>query len=208
MMGSSCATRRAQVEPRPAPEERRVEPGDRDASETGSLERPDHAWFIQQRMSSGEPIPLRARARALGEWRSRRSALAAASAAGIWTFAGPTNIGGRLTSLAVDPTNPDHIWAGAAAGGVFESTDRGDTWVPVFDDQPLLPVGAIAAHPSNPEIVYVGTGEANGAGYSYDGDGVFRTADGGATWQPIGLSATRRIGRVAIDPLNPQRVFV
>lgn len=133
---------------------------------------------------------------------------ATAQAAGSWVFAGPSNIGGRLTALAVDPTNPDHIWAGAAAGGVFESTDSGDSWTPVFDGQPLLPVGAIAAHPSNPDIVYVGTGEANGAGYSYDGDGVYRTMDGGATWQPIGLGETRRIGRIAIDPLNPQRIFV
>jgi len=156
-------------------------------------------------MSSGQPIPLRARERALEKWRTRA---AAAATVGNWTFAGPTNIGGRLTSLAVDPINPDHIWAGAAAGGVFESTDRGDNWSPVFDGQPLLPVGAIAAHPSNPEIVYVGTGEANGAGYSYDGDGVYRTLDGGATWQAIGLSDTRRIGRIAIDPQNPQRLFV
>jgi len=186
------------------------------AAESGP-ERPDRAWFMRQRMSSGEAVPIRARERALARWKSRATgggtALRAGAAspsvtAGVWTFAGPTNIGGRLTALAVDPTNPDHLWAGAAAGGIFESADQGSTWSPVFDGQPLLPVGALAAHPSNPDVVYVGTGEANGAGYSYDGDGVFRSADGGTTWQPLGLAGTRRIGRIAIDPLSPQRIFV
>ena len=152
-----------------------------------------------QRMSSGEPIPARA---------LRRTGPAPASAPGTWTAAGPINVGGRLTSLAVDPNDANHVWAGAAAGGVFESRDAGNTWSPVFDDQPVLNVGAVAAHPTDSNIVYVGTGEANGAGYSYDGDGVYRTLDGGITWQHLGLDQTRRIGRVAIDPVNPQRVFV
>jgi photosystem II stability/assembly factor-like uncharacterized protein len=113
-----------------------------------------------------------------------------------------------MTALAVDPHDADHVWAGAAAGGVFESHDAGITWTPVFDDQPVLNVGALAAHPVDSNIVYVGTGEANGAGYSYDGDGVYRTIDGGISWQHLGLAETRRIGRIAIDPVDPQRVFV
>ena len=178
-------------------------------------EPPGTGWFARQRMSAGEPIPPGARRRALDAWRrgpksarGKTSATTSLHTAGVWTFAGPTNIGGRLTALAVDPHDVDHIWAGAAAGGVFESADRGGTWTAVFDDQPLLPVGAIAAHPTDSSIVYVGTGEANGAGYSYDGDGVFRTTDGGATWQAMGLADTRRIGRIAIDPSDPRRVFV
>src|SRR5260221_2767456 len=122
LIGPACATRRPGAVPRPEQDER-----------------PDHAWFVQQRMSSGQPIPLRARERALEKWRTRA---AAAAAVGNWTFAGPTNIGGRLTSLAVDPINPDHIWAGAAAGRVFESTDPGANWSPGFAGQPPLPVGA------------------------------------------------------------------
>jgi len=160
---------------------------------------PNDAWFAKQRMSSGEPIPLGA---------LRRADSTLASAPGTWNAVGPTNVGGRLTSLAVDPNDANHVWAGAAAGGVFESRDAGNSWTPVFDDQPVLNVGAIAAHPTDSNIVYVGTGEANGAGYSYDGDGVYRTADGGVTWQHLGLAETRRIGRIAIDPVNPQRVFV
>ncbi len=172
-------------------------------------QRPDHAWFAQQRMSSGQPIPVRARQKALDRWKRRHGlSLTEGRAAGTWVFAGPSNIGGRLTAVAVDPHDAGHVWAGAAAGGVLESTDGGVSWSAVFDDQPLLPVGAIAAHPADSSIVYVGTGEANGGGYSYDGDGVYRTTDGGASWQPMGLDQTRRIGRIAIDPLNPQRIFV
>ena len=170
---------------------------------------PNDAWFAKQRMSSGEPIPVGALTRAMTDMRRADTAGAAQRlAGGAWVAVGPTNIGGRLTSLALDPNDSNHIWAGAAAGGVFESRDQGSNWSPVFDDQPLLPVGAVAAHPTNSNIVYVGTGEANGAGYSYDGDGVYRTVDGGASWQHLGLAATRRIGRIAIDPVDPQRVFV
>ncbi len=152
-------------------------------------------------MSAGVPMPVDALRRA-----RREAALPVAP--GTWTAAGPTNIGGRLTCIAVDPNDASHVWIGAAAGGVFESHDAGTTWAPVFDDQPVLNIGAIAAHPTDSNVVYVGTGEANGAGYSYDGDGVYRTSDGGATWQHLGLDDTRRIGRIAIDPVNPQRVFV
>lgn len=159
---------------------------------------PAASWFARQRLSGGDPIPADAR--------YRRAALPRAP--GTWVPAGPTNVGGRLTSLAVDPNDRDHVWAGGAAGGVFESRDAGNTWTPVFDAQPVLNVGALATHPTSSAIVYVGLGEANGAGYSYDGDGVYRTLDGGLTWQHLGLEATRRIGRIAIDPVNPQRVFV
>jgi photosystem II stability/assembly factor-like uncharacterized protein len=160
---------------------------------------PNQAWFAKQRMSGGEPVPADA---------LRRAALPLPSAPGIWTNVGPFNQGGRATSIAVDPNDSDHVWVGVAAGGVFESTDAGTTWAPVFDGQPVLPVGALAAHPVDSNIVYVGTGEANGAGYSYDGDGVYKTTDSGATWQNVGLTETRRIGRIAIDPVDPQRVFV
>lgn len=151
---------------------------------------------------------MRARARALANWGLRHPGRSSTRAAGVWTPVGPANIGGRLTALAVDPNDPDHVWAGAAAGGVLESANGGASWTIVFDDQPLLPVGAIAAHPAASDVVYVGTGEANGAGYSYDGDGVYRTTNGGASWEHLGLSETRRIGRIAIDPVDPQRVFV
>src|SRR5262245_3190288 len=86
-------------------------------------QRPDHAWFVKQRMSSGYPIPSRARERGLAGRQRRSPGLTASEAPGTWVFAGPSNVGGRLTALAVDPLNVNHLWAGAACGGVFESTD-------------------------------------------------------------------------------------
>src|SRR5260221_11189681 len=98
---------------------------------------PNQAWFAKQRMSSGEPIPLNALRRAMMvEGRGDAGGPALGLSPGTWSAAGPTNIGGRLTALAVDPNDSNHVWAGAAAGGVFESRDAGDTWTPVFDGQP------------------------------------------------------------------------
>lgn len=168
---------------------------------------PRHAPFLPverpHRNREAAPVPATARNVALAIARAE----GVSSTAGAWTFEGPTNVPGRVTALAVDPTNPARIWAGAAAGGVFLSQDDGATFVPVFDDQTALSIGSLAAHPTDPAIVYVGTGEDNGAGFTYDGEGVFKTTDGGATWTPAGLGATRRIGALAVDPTDGDRVF-
>ena len=169
---------------------------------------PNRSWFARQRMSSGEPIPRGALDDALVALQHPVASLALSTAPGTWVFAGPTNTGGRVTSLAVDPHDPFHVWAGAAGGGVLVSSNGGSSWTPVFDDQPLLPVGAIAADLLDSSVVYVGTGEANGAGYSYDGDGFYKSIDGGATWRRTGLADTHRIARIAIDPQLPQRLWV
>jgi photosystem II stability/assembly factor-like uncharacterized protein len=163
------------------------------------------SWFMTQRLTGAGRIPVRARGRALAEARARARL---AVAPGTWVAAGPVNIGGRATAVAVDPNNDNRIWLGAADGGVFRSTDAGVTWVAVFDDQTATAIGSIAVHPTDSNTVYVGTGEDNGGGFAYDGEGVFRTTDGGATWTALGLSEVRRIGRIAIDPINPQRLFV
>jgi photosystem II stability/assembly factor-like uncharacterized protein len=174
---------------------------------------PNH-WFMRQRLS-GDPVPVRALARALDDYRRVRARRDRATeeagvdeAPGSWAFAGPINVGGRVTALAVDPNNANRIWLGAAAGGVWLSEDGGVSWTSVFDTQTAQSIGSLAAHPTDSNIVYVGTGEDNGGGYSYDGEGVFKTVDGGQTWTPLGLAETRRIGGIAIDPVNPDRVFV
>jgi hypothetical protein len=163
-------------------------------------------WFRQQRAGDGGFIPVNARSRALAV--ARASGALQEDSTATWTPAGPRNIGGRISSLAIDPNDDNHLWMGAADGGVFESFDSGDTWTPVFDDQTALSIGSIAVHPTHSSIVYVGTGEEAGGGWSYDGEGVLKTTDGGATWTNMGLGEVRRIGRVAIDPVDPQRVFV
>ncbi|UCF71691.1 MAG: T9SS type A sorting domain-containing protein [candidate division WOR-3 bacterium] len=132
----------------------------------------------------------------------------AARSEGVWIPKGPTNIGGRITGIALDPTNGNVIYAGAADGGVLKSTDGGVNWTMLTDHFITLSVGDVTIDPSNPNTVYVGLGEANLAGDNYDGDGVYRTTDGGATWTNIGLAQTRRIGRVAVHPSNSDIIFV
>ncbi|MDH3283113.1 MAG: hypothetical protein OEQ13_00090 [Acidobacteriota bacterium] len=181
-----------------------VERATRAYASTHPLDQPG-SWFMRQRVGERGVYPLAARGRALDAYRALDSAV---DTPGAWTAAGPQNIGGRISSLARDPNDVNRIWLGAAQGGVFLSSDGGDTWSPVFDGETALSIGSIAAHPTDSNVVYVGTGEEAGGGYSYDGEGVFKTTDGGTTWTNVGLDAVRRIGRVAIDPVNPQRVFV
>ena len=125
-----------------------------------------------------------------------------------WKFAGPTNVGGRISALAFNPKDSKIVYAGAATGGVFKSTDRGVSWQPIFDEQAVLPIGDIAVDPNNPNNLYVGTGEANGGHNNFSGAGVFKSTDAGATWKHLGLEATTTIGRIVIDPANANRVYV
>ena len=121
---------------------------------------------------------------------------------------GPAIMGGRIDDIAVTETDPKTIYLGAAAGGLWKSTDSGMTWTPLFDDQPNPSIGAVAVAPSNPSIVWVGTGEANNRQSASWGDGVYKSTDGGETWSHMGLDDTQAIGRVVIDPTNPDIVYV
>ncbi len=126
----------------------------------------------------------------------------------VWQFAGPVNIGGRVVDIEFNPKDPDTIYAAAATGGVLKSTNGGDDWYSIFDDQASLTIGDIAVDPVNPEIIYVGTGEANGGHNNFPGAGIFKSTDAGATWIHKGLDSTASIGRILIDPKNTQRIFV
>lgn len=132
---------------------------------------------------------------------------AVATAALTWQQAGPYNIGGRVTALAVVPGGTT-VYLGSANGGVFKSTNSGANWSPIFDGLEVYSIGALALDPANSNTVFVGTGEANNSVDSYDGAGLFRSQDGGNTWAFLGLQQTRRIARVAVDPANSQRIFV
>lgn len=122
-------------------------------------------------------------------------------------FVGPMR-GNRVAAVAGIPGDPGTWYAGAASGGVWKSEDGGNNWRPIFDHEPVAAIGAIAVAPSDPNIVWVGTGEAWAIrGSDVTGDGIYKSMDAGKTWQHMGLDATGRIGRIVIDPQDPNRVF-
>jgi photosystem II stability/assembly factor-like uncharacterized protein len=126
----------------------------------------------------------------------------------LWEFAGPLNIAGRVVDIEFNPVNPTIVYAAAATGGVFKSTDTGKTWSSVFDDQAILSIGDIAIDPVNPDIVYVGTGEANGGHNNFPGAGVYKSTNAGNTWTHLGLDSTTSIGRIVINYNNPQEIYL
>ena len=117
-------------------------------------------------------------------------------------------VGNRSTSVQGVPGDPNIYYVGAASGGVWKTTDGGVTWEPIFDDQPVQSIGALALAPSNPNVVWVGTGEAHIRSHVSIGNGVYRSPDGGKTWAHLGLEATGRIARIVVHPQNPDVVWV
>ncbi len=126
-----------------------------------------------------------------------------------WEFAGPTNITGRISDVEMHPSDIETVYIGAATGGIFKSTDAGNNWVSIFDEALSLSIGDIAIAPSNQDIIYAGTGEANcgGGSQTYDGVGLYRSANAGDSWEHIGLEESRNIGRLVVHPSNPDFVY-
>lgn len=120
---------------------------------------------------------------------------------------GPAGMSGRVTAIDALYTNPDLIYLGTASGGVWKTENAGSSWQPVFDDQPMLNIGAVAIQQSNPSVVWVGTGEGNPRNSLNIGAGIYRTLDGGKNWKLMGLEKTRNIHRIIIDPNNPNTIY-
>jgi photosystem II stability/assembly factor-like uncharacterized protein len=126
-----------------------------------------------------------------------------------WSFIGPTNISGRIADVAVaDRPSGRRLYAGSCCGGLWASDDLGQTWQAVFDKEASTAIGAVAVAPSNPDIVWVGTGESNIFRSSYTGVGVYRSIDNARTFQHMGLIDTGTTGRILIHPTNPNIVYV
>ena len=124
-----------------------------------------------------------------------------------WRLLGPFR-GGRVAAATGVPTRPNEFYFGAVNGGVWKSVDGGRIWEPIFDSQPVASIGAIAVAPSAPDTVYVGSGEStlrDSVGY---GNGMYKSMDAGRTWEHIGLENTQHIGKIAVDPRDPNRLFV
>ncbi len=162
-------------------------------------------WFYAQRAYPLGYIPAEAVNRARAE--AMRLRASAGVKSGMWQLAGPVNIGGRVTDIAVDPQDTSVIYIGAADGGVFRSTDGGTSWVPIFDTMPSLSIGALAVDPVDGSI-YVGTGEANSSGDSFNGTGLYVSHDRGQTWEHLGLDSTAHIARIVINPQNHNEIYV
>jgi photosystem II stability/assembly factor-like uncharacterized protein len=121
---------------------------------------------------------------------------------------GPALMGGRVSDFALHPTDPFTFYVAQATGGVWKTTDNGDTFSPIFDSQPVASIGAVAVSPSAPNVVWVGTGEANDRNSSGWGNGVYRSTDGGGKWTHVGLPTSKAIARIAPHPADSNTAYV
>ncbi len=121
---------------------------------------------------------------------------------------GPAAVGGRISAVDAVAADPNRIVVGVGTGGVWISDNGGLTWEPVFDEQPVASIGALAINQANPDIIWVGTGESNVRNSTSIGGGVYKTMDGGKTWNYMGLRASERIDRIALHPDNPDVAYV
>ncbi len=121
---------------------------------------------------------------------------------------GPAVTGGRVVALAVNPFDHSEYFVGAGHGSLWKTTNNGTTFSPVFDNQNSYAIGAISIDPTNPNVVWVGTGENNNQNNVIYGDGVYKSEDGGSSWKNMGLKESRQIGGIVIDPKNPNTVYV
>src|SRR3979411_173791 len=124
-----------------------------------------------------------------------------------WRNIGPIR-GGRTKAASGVPQRPGTFYIGAVNGGVFRSDDYGRTWRPIFDDQPTGSIGALAVAPSNPDIIYVGSGEGLQRPDLSTGDGIYKSTDGGKTWKHLGLRDAQQVPQIAVDPRDANRLFV
>jgi photosystem II stability/assembly factor-like uncharacterized protein len=148
------------------------------------------------------------RARQSERLRERSAAACSPLQATDWTLQGPGNVGGRVNSLIVHPQDPGTLLAGFSGGGIFKTQDGGENWRPVFDEHAELSIGDLTFDPSDPNVVYAGTGDANMPSYVFNGDGIYKSSDAGEHWQHLGLAQVGVISKIVVHPDNPQTLFV
>ncbi len=167
------------------------------------------ACFLVLLPVSGAPQGATPTGERLASWK-RHEEMKKSSPFGIlaWRPAGPCFTGGRISSIAADPRDPYTFYVAAGSGGIWKTTNNGVTWKPVFDRQCTFTIGDLEVSPSDPDILWAGSGEELMARSSFAGMGVFKSTDGGKTWKRMGLEATQHIGRIVIDPKDPDTVYV
>lgn len=192
--------------------------GEEDARDAGPRSR--YQWFVEQRAYPQDTISaqdlLRAWEQAWGTAKAARSA-----ATPRWENIGPApmhnsqigaqmvDVSGRVTAIAVDPRSSNTVYLGTANGGVWKTTNGGASWTPLTENMPSQAIGAIAIAPSNPNVVYVGTGEASFGLDNYYGVGIYKSTDGGRTWQHLGQDVFTGLGtsRIVVHPQNSNLVY-
>ena len=176
-------------------------------------------WFWQRRAWPSRTIDPGAYPTALDQARrmpiyispyfSRRGqGVVGALSSATWQPIGPYSIDGRASAIATDPKDSNTFYIGAAAGGLWKTTDHGNTWACMTDTFGSLSIGCVTIDTSNPQIIYIGLGECNGSSDSYPGEGLWKSTNGGATWNYLGFAAAQYIAKVIIDPRNDRNLFV
>ena len=127
-----------------------------------------------------------------------------------WISLGPTLNSARVESVQLDPTRPGTIYVAFGSGNLWKTTNHGLTWKPIFENQAALGIGDITLAPSNPEVIYVGTGESlkKARNFTMPGTGVYRSDDGGGNWRYLGLPDSWHIGEIVVHPQSPDIVYV
>src|SRR6185295_9362661 len=125
-----------------------------------------------------------------------------------WRTVGPANFEGRAADVVGIPSPSKTFFVATAAGGIWKTTNNGVTFRPVFDNQRVVAMGALAIAPSDTQQIWAGTGEQNSRNTIEPGGGIFKSTDGGLTWKAMGLEKTQHIGRIAVHPTNPNIVYV
>jgi len=125
-----------------------------------------------------------------------------------WRAIGPANMGGRVSDIAGHPSDPATFYIALGTGGLLKTANYGTTWTFIFEEQAVASVGSVAVATSQPEVVWVGTGEGNSRNSSSWGNGVYRSTDAGKTWQHLGLAETHDIPRLVVHPKDPDTAYV
>ncbi len=177
-------------------------------SENRNIETSPHDFMFMQRAFPSGKIKTDAYSKAI-QWKKQQTNRNSNEAV-VWEFAGPLNVGGRITDIEIPIDQAQTYYVGAASGGIFKTTDAGATWTPIFDEQEMLSIGDMEISKNNTDLIWVGTGEVNAGGGSlaYDGNGIYKSSDAGLTWEAKGLPAVGSIGKILIDPNVDTTIFV
>lgn len=174
--------------------------------ESKNIDKSPHDFMFMQRAYPTGELMTEAYSEAI-QWKKQQANRSNADA--IWEFSGPLNVGGRISDIEIPIDAAETYYVGAASGGIFKTTDAGDNWTPIFDEQEMLSIGDIEISKNNTSLIWVGTGEVNAGGGSlaYDGNGMYKSTDAGITWESKGLPNAGSISKVLIDPNNDNIVF-